>query len=98
MSHFDTLWTRFIHPVTGVFRKRRGTFMRSQFPGIESMTVCDLGGSIHFWQKVGIAIPPERLTILNNEDDCVSGGIRSDEAPAHRIALYDGVNIPFPDR
>ncbi len=96
MSHFKTLWMRFIHPVTGFFRKRRGKFMRAAFPGIESMTVCDLGGSIHFWQKVGITIPPERLTILNI-DEYVAGGVRSDDAPAYRIVIYDGVNIPFPD-
>jgi len=95
MSYFKAAWLNFIHPVTGLFRKRRGVFMRAQFPDIESMHVCDLGGSIHFWQKVGIRLPPDQLTILNI-DEYVAGAIPGQEVP-YKVVVYDGKHIPFPD-
>lgn len=96
MSLKPSLYLKLIHPITGYFRRRRGQLMRDCFPGIEQMTVCDLGGSIHFWQKVGIRLGPDRLTILNI-DDYVAGPMPGTEVPPYRVVIYDGKTIPFPD-
>lgn len=91
------IWARFIYPVTGYFRKRRGAFMRTQFPGIVEMNVCDLGGSIHFWQNAGVRLPADRLTILNI-DEYITGPVPGSEAQPYTVVIYDGKHIPFPDK
>lgn len=97
MAIKPSLYLTLIHPVTAYFRRQRGVLMRESFPGIEAMTVCDLGGSIHFWQKVGIRLAPDRLTILN-VDDYVAGAVPGSDMPAYRVVIYDGQHIPFPDQ
>jgi SAM-dependent methyltransferase len=91
-----SIWSGFIHPILGHFRARRGAFIRQHFPGIEQMKVCDLGGSIHFWQELGIRIEADKLTILNI-DEGASGAVPGTDAPPYKVVLYDGVTIPFPD-
>ena len=92
-----SLWSGFIHPVLGHFRARRGAFLRERFPGIEGMVVCDLGGSIHFWQKLGIRVEAHKLTILNI-DQSAAGAVPGSDAPPYEVAIYDGVHIPYPDK
>src|SRR3972149_1438161 len=75
------LWHRVILPATAHFRRRRR---------------CDLGGSRHFWDNLGIDVPRENITIFNiseGETESVSG--KKDDGIDFR--LYDGKNIPAAD-
>jgi Methyltransferase domain len=91
-----TLWQRFIYPVTGYFRGRRGAFIRALYLDIQTMNVCDLGGSIHFWQNIGVQIPADRLTILNINESAMFAAADK-ETPRCKVVIYDGITIPFPD-
>jgi len=90
------LWHSFIHPVTGHFRAERGRFLLKHFPDIRHMRICDLGGSRHFWDNLGLDVPRENITIFNisaGETGGLSGG--TDDGIDFR--LYDGRHIPVAD-
>jgi hypothetical protein len=61
------------------------------------MKVCDLGGSIHFWQELGIQLEADKLTILN-VDQAGVGAVPGSDAPPYKVVLYDGTHIPFTDQ
>lgn len=89
------IWHRVIHPITGYFRRRRAEVIRSAFPDIARLRICDVGGSRHFWDKLGLPIPSENVVIYNidlAETETVSGGREGIE-----VRLYDGRRIPEPD-
>lgn len=93
------LWHRVIHPVTRHFRSARGRHLRRLFPSpfLDGAKICDIGGSRHFWDEVGLDIPPENITIFNvsaGETETV-GQSRYSTIP---VLIYDGRRIPARDR
>lgn len=88
------LWHNVIHPITGHFRGRRGQFLRDNFPNIQSAKICDLGGSRHFWEKLGIEVPPYNITIYNVSESETSAFT---DAYDIKVVIYDGKRIPVPD-
>ena len=89
-------WTSFIHPVTRWFRRRRAQDILRLVPDFDELSICDLGGSRHFWEKMDGILNPKRLTILNVADD---GAAESTAATTDiRVELYDGLHIPYPDK
>jgi Methyltransferase domain len=90
------LWHRVIHPITQHFRRQRGAFMLAQFPDIRHLKICDLGGSQHFWDKLGLDVPAEHVTIYNISLD-ETQGLAAGAAPRSRVLLYDGQHIPDAD-
>lgn len=97
MSGRLRLWHAVIHPVTGYFRRRRGRLLAERFPGLHGMRILDVGGSEHFWDKLGLDVARERIVLLNvscTETQGVAPG-----APRRSpLVLFDGVRMPFPDR
>lgn len=91
-------WHTFIHPVTGYFRKRRGVRLRHHFPEIARMRICDLGGSQHFWEKLGLPVRPENITILNISQGETAGKKEHSEYRAIPIKIYDGRRVPAGDK
>lgn len=90
-----TPWHRFIHPVTGYFRKRRSAYLQALFPDLARLKICDLGGSRHFWEKLGLDIPKENIVIYNissDETESAGGGYGQIE-----VRLYDGTRVPVAD-
>ena len=90
------LWHKVILPVTAHFRAGRGRFLLEHFPDIRRIRICDLGGSRHFWDNLGIDVPRKNITIFNiseGETQGVSG--KKDDGIDFR--LYDGKNIPAAD-
>jgi hypothetical protein len=55
-----------------------------------------VGGSIHFWQKVGVDLSRHDITILNIAADGASTDVRGANIPSS-IVIYDGSTIPWPD-
>ncbi|MEJ8857053.1 methyltransferase domain-containing protein [Variovorax robiniae] len=92
-----SLWHQVIGPITRHFRLRRGKFIHQTFPGIASMRICDLGGSRHFWDKIELPIPREKITIYNVDDGEVQQGANL-SAGDIRTIIYDGRHIPAPDQ
>lgn len=90
-----SVWHRVIHPITQYFRRRRGQFLLQHFPKIREMRICDLGGSRHYWQKLGIDIPPTNITIYNISAS-ETAGVTSDHNDIEMI-IYDGNRIPVVD-
>ena len=91
------IWHRLIHPITHSFRRRRGQFILQQFPHIRTARICDLGGSIHFWDKLELDIPRRNITIYNiSSDETQSVSTTSDSDI--RVLIYDGQHIPEPDQ
>lgn len=89
-------WHSLIYPVTGYFRARRGRFMLKHFPCITSMKICDLGGSRHFWDNLGLDVLKKNVTIYNistDETSAIKGG--ADQIKLH---IYDGYNVPVKDQ
>lgn len=89
-------WHRIIHPITQHFRRRRGQFMLAQFPDIARLRICDLGGSQHFWDKLGIDVPRDQITIYNISHT-ETQGIGEGASQRIRVLIYDGQHIPEPD-
>jgi Methyltransferase domain len=95
-----SLWHRVIHPITQHFRRQRGEFILRQFPDITRLRICDLGGSQHFWDKLGLAVPREQITIYNishTETQGLHDEARSSSAQHIRVLIYDGQHIPEAD-
>lgn len=89
-------WHSLIYPVTGYFRRRRGKFILRHFPLIKSLKICDLGGSRHFWDNLGLDLPKKNVTIYNisaNETGAIKGG-----KGEIKINIYDGYNVPVRDK
>lgn len=93
-----TGWHRFILSVTGFFRRRRAEVLYDAFPDLRSYTVCDLGGSKHFWYSVPSRLWPARVEVLNIDDAAMDeGGITRLTSPdIFRFEVYDGERIPRP--
>jgi len=91
-----SLWHRIIHPITQYFRQRRGSFIRAQFPDIRQLRICDLGGSQHFWDKLGLDVPYEHITIYNISHS-ETQGLASTSPQSIRVLIYDGQHIPEAD-
>jgi hypothetical protein len=90
------LWHALIYPILGYFRRRRGQLFLAQFPDLRNMSVCDLGGSEHFWDKLDIGMPEEKLTIFNIGDADDTSPVPGRES-RHRIIPYDGRRVPAKD-
>lgn len=91
-------WHAVIHPITGFFRKRRGLRLLQSFPEIAQMRICDLGGSQHFWDKLGLPVRPENVIILNinpGETQAVSTVSAYSSIP---VKIYDGKRVPAADK
>lgn len=89
-------WHNLIYPITGFFRAKRGRFILKHFPNINNLKICDLGGSRHFWDNLGLDMPRKNITIYNistNETGAIKGG--KEEIQLH---IYDGYNVPVKDR
>jgi hypothetical protein len=95
-SNRAPLWEPFIHGLSSRFRRARARRILRLFPDIANGRVCDLGGSLHFWETVAGIIDCGDLTILNISQDGQSKSRGGDDRC--RITLYDGQHIPFPDR
>lgn len=91
-----SLWHRIIHPLTQHFRRRRGRFILAQFPDIQRLKICDLGGSQHFWDKLGIAVPHDQITIYNISL-AETQGVDPEDPRRIRVLIYDGRHIPESD-
>lgn len=90
-----TIWKQVIHPITRVFRRRRGRFLVDSFPDLRTARICDLGGSSHFWQKLALDIPRRNITIYNVSTDETQGTIAADDDIP--VVIYDGKRIPVED-
>jgi SAM-dependent methyltransferase len=92
-----SLWHRLIHPITAHFRRKRGDYLLAQFPDLGAYKILDLGGSIHFWEKVNLPVVPANVVILNVSTGD-SGSRDETRGSAYEVRLYDGRTIPFADR
>ena len=92
-----TLWHRIIHPITQHFRRKRGQFLLARFPAIRGLRICDLGGSQHFWDKLGLGVPHENITIFNISSAETQGMTAAGDAGI-RVLIYDGHTIPAADQ
>lgn len=63
------------------------------FPNIRNLTICDLGGSRHFWDKLGLDIPYQNITIYNTNLAEINLSINEIEC-----IIYDGKNLPVRDK
>jgi len=91
-------WHRVIHPITEHFRRARGRFLLQQFPDLQQMRICDLGGSRHFWDKIGLPVPPRNITIYNISSSETQSASSDSSTGAIEVRLYDGKRIPVPDQ
>ncbi len=88
------LWHRFIHPISAHFRSRRAVELLKHYPALTEWTICDLGGSRHFWQESKLNVDPAKVTILNISLDEIEA--YGDSSTQQIITvLYDGHTIPF---
>ena len=87
---------KFIHPITCHFRKRRGAILKQTFPDVEKYRICDIGGSAHFWEKTGLKVNPDNITIYNISET-EAGSININENNKYNIIIYDGNKIPEND-
>lgn len=90
------LWLSFFHPISARFRKRRFARILRREPELLTKRILDVGGSIHFWQKVGVDLDRHDITILNIALDGQSTDVHG-EVIASSITIYDGSTIPWPD-
>lgn len=89
------LWGPFVHGISRYFRRRRSRLFL-EVPQFNALSVCDVGRSLHFWEKVDPHLVPKDLTLLNVKADGQAEGY-SGAANQVSIILYDGKKIPFPD-
>ena len=90
-----SLWERVIGTFSARFRRARARRIMAMAPEIMKGRVCDLGGSLHFWEAVATILAPADLTILNVRHDAQSKSHGGNSV--HRVELYDGRVIPYPD-
>lgn len=91
-----SIWHAIIFPILGYFRKSRGEFLLTRFPDIRELSICDLGGSEHFWDELNIGIARSKVTIYNiSTEETIplfnTGGERV------RFVLYNGNRVPTED-
>jgi SAM-dependent methyltransferase len=91
-----SIWTGFVDYFSRHFRLNRSLLIAKHFPNFSDLLVCDLGGSVHFWEKMPLELLPKDLTILNTADDCQSGS-HSGQLHELKLTIYDGKHIPFAD-
>ena len=91
------IWHEFIHPVSAYFRSKRAALLLNRYPDIGEWTICDLGGSRHFWQESKLQVNPANITILNVSAGATEG-YKDDENQQIPIILYDGRTIPCADK
>ncbi len=89
-------WHRFIKPIIGNFRKRRGELVLRMFPELASMRVLDLGGSVHFWFESGLIDHVQQVVIYNISRSEVD--IAQQSSPKIVFKLYDGLHLPEADK
>ena len=85
-------WHRFIRPIIGKFRRKRGELIRRENPNINSMNVLDLGGSVHFWFESGLIEHVGHVVIYNISSSEVDIAKQSSDKITFR--LYDGLHLP----
>jgi hypothetical protein len=83
---------RMVLPVMDRFRGKRGAVMRQRFPQIERQKVADIGGSLHFWESVGIS--PRELDVWNINLVETAAKVGHD---GRTVRLYDGKRLPVYD-
>lgn len=89
-------WRSFIHPITAHFRRKRMARFLQLEPAFLEKKILDVGGSLHFWQKIGVNVKDHDITILNISVDGHSEDV-SGETASSLITLYDGETIPWPE-
>jgi 2-polyprenyl-3-methyl-5-hydroxy-6-metoxy-1,4-benzoquinol methylase len=89
----EGIWRRLALPVMHRFRSRRGQAILERFPDLGSMRVCDVGGSAHFWESIGLR--PGELDVYNI--DVTETAPATDDGPSIPIIIYDGEHIPVAD-
>jgi hypothetical protein len=67
------------------------------FPNIRTARICDLGGSLHFWEKLGLDVPLENITIYNISTHETQGTCPVPTGTV-KVHIYDGSCIPVPDQ
>ena len=95
----NTVWRRFILPITGHFRAQRAQLLRDTFPDVDEFVVCDLGGSKHFWVSISAYVEPREVDVVNIDTHAidVAGGSDRLDADRFRFEIYDGKHIDRPD-
>lgn len=93
MSRPATIWHSFIFRILGYFRRRRGKFLLAQFPDIQTFSICDLGGSEHFWDEVEIGVSRKKVTIFNISTD-ETQALHNINREHTQFVLYDGHTVP----
>jgi len=96
MNKRKSTWHAFIFPILGYFRRRRGNFLLAQFPDIRELSICDLGGSEHFWDKLNIGVSRSKITIYNVSAD-ETQPVGDTGAERCQFVLYDGSRVPVKD-
>lgn len=89
-------WHKFIRPILGSFRKRRGELLLTVYPDLKSMKVLDLGGSIHFWFESGLIDHVGQVVIYNISSSEVD--IASQSSDKITFEIYDGMHLPENDQ
>jgi hypothetical protein len=93
----SNLWLSFFHPISARFRRKRFAQILRAEPELLSMRILGVGGSVHFWQKVGVDLDRHDITILNIARDGQSTDMRGIN-DISAIIIYDGSTIPWPDQ
>jgi ubiquinone/menaquinone biosynthesis C-methylase UbiE len=71
---------------------RRAAVVMHEFPGLHTMRVLDLGGSVHFWFESGLINHVGTVVIYNvSHSEVEIGAERSEKI---QIKLYDGATLP----
>jgi ubiquinone/menaquinone biosynthesis C-methylase UbiE len=89
-------WHRFIRPIIGNFRRRRGELVLQTYPELKSMNVLDVGGSVHFWFESGLIDHVGSVVIYNISSSEVD--IASQASEKISFQLYDGLRLPEADQ
>jgi hypothetical protein len=84
-------WHRFVFPLLGYFRSRRGKVILSHFPNIREYRILDLGGSVHFWRESGLYDLVKRVDIYNISESEV---LRTAVDEKFFVYFYDGRRLP----
>jgi hypothetical protein len=87
-------WHRFVHLVTGHFRRKRGKLLLQLFPDIAKMRIVDVGGSRHFWEKVDLQIPPQNVRIFNISE-AETRAVGQGRYEGVQVERFDGFNLPL---
>ena len=64
-----------------------------KFPNIRKLSICDFGGSRHFWDKLGLDIPCQNITIYNTSSAEVNLSKNNIQC-----IIFDGKILPARDK